>query len=204
MPLNSRNSVFMIVTSLAICALSSVSISNAHAHSMRSSDEAGSPKGIEITSIAHSDMELLSKFRPGIISLAERQVQTDERMRRLMNFSKIQYTYCLWGMIPGALTDEESDFNACSHAYLASSLALLDHMESMPMASAEAVAIRQAIDVERAASPSFVLCKSSADLFYTDWLLVPRQTYATAGGVFGLLLLVGALPLFRASRRVSR
>lgn len=190
---------------VAVGLLAFVWPSDAGAHSSSSkSHEDGLPRGVEIPSIAHSDMEVLSRYRPEIIALAERQVKTDDRMRRLLNFSKIQYTYCLWGIVPGALRDEENNFNTCSHAYLASAWALLQHMETMPMARGEAVELKRSVDAALSSVPVFSLCASSADIFYTDQVIVPPGTYAAAGGLSGLLLLMGVAPFVWANRRNVR
>lgn len=191
------------IASIALTLIGFASFSSSvAAHTMASKGhDNGAPNGIEIASIAHSDMEVLAEYRPEIIALAERQVQTDDRFRRLLNFSKIQYTYCLWGIVPGALSDEESDFNACSHAYLASAWALLKHMEGMPRARGEASALRQAIETALAAVPSLSVCANSADVFHTDRLIVPPRAYAAAGGLSGLLLLAGMLPFLWVNRR---
>lgn len=192
-----------MILSIALTVLGSASSpSNVAAHTMSTKEQGkGTPNGIKIASIAHSDMQVLADYHPEIIALAERQIQTDDRFRRLLNFSKIQYTYCLWGIVPGALADEESDFNACSHAYLASAWALLQYMERMPLARGEAVALMQSVEKALATVPSTSLCASSADVFYTDRVIVPPRAYAVAGGLSGLFLLAGVLPFLWANRR---
>ncbi|MCY1227592.1 hypothetical protein D9M68_260760 [compost metagenome] len=192
-----------IITAIALLALGLVSLpSRVDAHTMADNgQDKGTPNGIAIAPIAHSDMEVLAAYRPEIIALAERQTQTDERFRRLLNFSKIQYTYCLWGIVPGALSDEESDFNACSHAYLASAWALLQHMQEMPSARKEAVPLRHSVDAALAAVPAVSLCASSDEIFHTDRIIVPPGAYAAAGGLSGLLLLAGVLPFLWANNR---
>lgn len=199
---NNRSFPGMIL-SIALTLLSFASSpSNVAAHTMSAKEQGkGTPNGIKIASIAHSDMQVLAEYRPEIIALAERQIQTDDRFRRLLNFSKIQYTYCLWGIVPGALSDEESDFNACSHAYLASAWALLQHMEGMPLARREAAALRRSVDTALAALPSVSLCVSSADVFHTDQVIVPPRAYVVAGGLSGALLLAGVVPFLWANRR---
>lgn len=200
----SRSSLGMIA-SIALSLIGLASPLNVAAHTMAiKGQDQGTPNGIEIASIAHSDMKVLAEYRPEIIALAERQIQTDDRFRRLLNFSKIQYTYCLWGIVPGALSDEESDFNACSHAYLASAWALLQYMEGMPLARIEAAALKRSIETALAAVPTLSLCASSADVFHTDQVIVPPRAYAAAGGLSGLLLLAGVLPFLWANRQTFR
>ena len=59
------------------------------------------------------------------MDLASRAVDTSEPFRRVLNYAEIQYSYCLWGRMPGSVTDEESPFNECAHAYLAATKAVL-------------------------------------------------------------------------------
>lgn len=68
--------------------------------------------------------------------------------------------------------DEESDFNVCLYVYLVLVLVFFDYMEQMFLVSVEVVVIRQVIDVEWVVLLLFVLCKSSVDFFYMDWLFV--------------------------------
>lgn len=74
----------------------------------------------------------MSDYRSGIIDLASRAVDTNEPFRRMLNYAEIQYSYCLWGRMPGSVTDEESPFNECAHAYLAATKAVLLSMREMP------------------------------------------------------------------------
>ena len=49
-------------------------------------------------------------------------------MWRLEDYLSLQSFACLWGLVPGSVTDEASPFNECSHAYLAAARALLLHL----------------------------------------------------------------------------
>ena len=48
----------------------------------------------------------ISEYRSAILDLAARQINPDAVSKRLLNFANVQYTYCLWGLMPGSLSDE--------------------------------------------------------------------------------------------------
>src|SRR5690606_21128342 len=75
-------------------------------------------KGIPIASLSHGQMTVIADHRSEIMKLAAQERQVDDTFVRLLNYGNIQYTYCLWGLVPGSLSDEESPFNECAHAYL--------------------------------------------------------------------------------------
>lgn len=134
----------------------------------------GEVRGIEISALAHGDMQIISAHESDIVSLAERQVKPDQRMQRLLNFTKIQRTYCFWGIVPGAIGDEESIFNKCSHAYLASAMTLLATLQASPESAQQADEIFQSISDDRAKAPLPVLCKHSVDTFHTGSVVTPN------------------------------
>lgn len=159
--------------------------------------------GLEISAISHSEMEFVSPYHSDIIALAERQPNTDERLRRLLNYSQIQYAYCLWGLVPGSISNEDSSFNACSHAYLAASWSLLQHLETMPAAKMSAQAILRGIDAERVANPLLVMCENSAEIFHTDDFVVPIKPGA-AGSWLAAVAVAGGLATSGIRRLRSR
>lgn len=163
----------------------------------------GEAVGLEIPAISHSDMEFVSRHHSAIIALAERQTETDERLRRLLNYAQIQYAYCLWGLIPGSISNEESAFNPCSHAYLAATWALLQHLETKPAAQASAAMIRQSIEADRTANPLLVMCQNSAETFHTGSFIVPVKP-SVAGGWLSILVLAGALGMAGIRRLMAR
>lgn len=166
---------------------------------------AGEPQpGIPIASLTHGQMAVIARHRSEILDLAARQTRTDEPFRRLMNFGNIQYSYCLWGLVPGSMKDEESPFNECSHAYLAAARTLLAAMQKMPGAGAADALVSQIdADMVRAGS-SWVMCQYSDEPFSTGQVIVPRWS-----GIFGhpaslatfalaaMALMAGGLALFR-------
>lgn len=144
----------------------------AEAHSGSS---ASPPPGIQIPSLTHGQMAVIARYRGDILDLAQRQTVTDPTFRRLYNHGNLQYTYCLWGLMPGSLGDEESPFNECSHAYLATAKALLAYMATMPAAERQAKALISDIDADMVRSgASWILCQFSGEAFSTGAVIEPR------------------------------
>ncbi|MDX8460621.1 hypothetical protein [Mesorhizobium humile] len=144
----------------------------AEAHSGSS---APPPPGIQIPSLTHGQMAVIARYRGEIIDLARRQTVTDPTFRRLYNHGNLQYTYCLWGLMPGSLGDEESPFNECSHAYLATAKALLTYMATMPAATRQAKALISDIDADMVrGGASWILCQYSGEAFSTGAVVEPR------------------------------
>lgn len=133
------------------------------------------PPGIQIPSLTHGQMAVIARHRGDILDLAQRQTVTDPTFRRLYNHGNLQFTYCLWGLMPGSLGDEESPFNECSHAYLATAKALLTYMATMPSAERNAKALISDIDAEMVRSgASWILCQYSGEAFSTGAVVEPR------------------------------
>ena len=144
----------------------------AEAHSGSS---APPPPGIQIPSLTHGQMAVIARYRGEILDLAQRQTVTDPTFRRLYNHGNLQFTYCLWGLMPGSIGDEESPFNECSHAYLATAKALLAYMATMPAAEGEAKALISDIDADMVRSgASWILCQYSGEAFSTGAVIEPR------------------------------
>ena len=106
--------------------------------------------------------------------LAARQTPTDRVMRRLETFINLQFSACLWGLVPGSLQDEDSPFNECAHAYLAATRALLLHLQGMPgdRAPARALMARVELDMLRSQAP-FAMCRHSDEAFNTAEVIHP-------------------------------
>lgn len=183
--------------------LSVLSATTAEAHSGSSNPP---PPGIQIPSLTHGQMAVIARYRLAIVDLAQQQTQTDPTFRRLYNHGNLQYTYCLWGMMPGSLGDEQSPFNECSHAYLATAKSLLTYMATMPSAEREAKALISDIDAEMVRTgASWILCQFSGESFSTGEIIEPRwrdmffhlpslAVLIFAGGA----LIAGALSIFRS------
>jgi len=198
--------------SCLVAVLLPVSLAEAH-HRVGGSDD----RGIPIPALTHGQMAVIAAYRGEILALAARQSPTDEAFRRLLTFGDIQYTYCLWGLVPGSLGDESSPFNECSHAYLSTAQALLTHMRAMntmdsPLhADIEALISRIDADMVRNGA-SFVLCQFSGEDFNTaglirpDWAAVPfHLPSASAFAGLAAMLGLGTMALARKpTRRQAR
>ncbi len=135
----------------------------------------GRQAGIPIPSLSHGEMAVIAPYYGRIISLAESASDTDETFRRLLNFAQIQRAYCLWGMMPGSVSDEESPFNECSHAYLAAGKAVLLQMRTMKDEKAAVGDIVSDIDTALVRNNlSLTLCKFSGESFNTADLIRPK------------------------------
>lgn len=187
-------------------------MSPASAHHRRASSN---PAGIEIPNLTHGQLRVMADFRHAIVNLAAKQVHTDDVLRRLLNFTNIQFAYCFWGLVPGALSDEESPFNECTHAYLAGSKALLMHLQNVAedrdAAHRLAMQINEAMMYERS---SLQLCQNSlgsfntAEIVYPDWAaqgLTPISAMVLSGLALGFAAGLGcrrraALPINKGDK----
>jgi hypothetical protein len=154
--------------------------------------------GVAIQAITHGEMLVVAKHRAEILDLAARQSRTDPTMRRLAGFVSLQHFACLWGLVPGSLTDETSPFNECSHADVAGARALLAHMVGMPGDQSPATMLEAQIETELASDPaSNALCSNSSEAFdsgiiiWPDWQLAPAHL-PTVLTFFVLLVFAGA------------
>ncbi|MBB3658013.1 hypothetical protein FHX15_003255 [Rhizobium sp. BK650] len=135
----------------------------------------GSHAGLPVPEISHGEMAVISDYRGRIMNLASRTVDTNEPFRRMLNYAEIQYSYCFWGRMPGSVTDEESPFNECAHAYLAATKAVLLAMRDMPREAVAAGEIASDIDVDMVRRGlSLVTCRFSGEGFNTANIVRPR------------------------------
>lgn len=131
--------------------------------------------GISIPSLSHGEMAVIADYRKPILDLAARMTRTDEKFRRLLNYTNIQYSYCLWGVVPGSIADEQSPFNACSHAYLAATKAVLVYMRDMPEHRDAVSTLVSDLDAALVRNGgSFVMCQYSGDPYNTADIIRPR------------------------------
>ncbi|RDJ09007.1 hypothetical protein [Rhizobium grahamii] len=143
----------------------------AEAHQRSSS---GPHTGNAIAEISHGEMIMIAEYRDRIIDLAAQATDTTEPFRRVLNYAQIQYAYCLWGRMPGGVTDETSPFNECSHAYLAATKAVLLSMRSMGGEAVQAEAIVSAIDAGMVLRGlALITCEFSGETFNTADIIRP-------------------------------
>ncbi|WP_245310107.1 hypothetical protein [Rhizobium sp. R339] len=168
----------------------------------------GSDAGLDIPEISHGEMAVISDYRRGIIALASQAVDTNEPFRRILNYAEIQYSYCLWGRMPGSVTDEESPFNECAHAYLAATKAVLMAMRDMPREAHAAGEIISAVDADMVGRGlALITCRFSGETFNTADIIKPRWSqvplhFASMASLTALAALFGVG--FFALRRFLR
>lgn len=158
---------------------------------------------IAIPSLSHGQMAVIAANRSQIVDLAHRMPRTDSTFLRLSAFINLQFSACMWGLIPGSVDDESSPFNECTHAYLAATKALLLHMQGM---ADNREAVRALVDkVQREMifnRTSLIICRFSDEPFNTSERIFPRWievvshppsllTFAGFGSIF-----VGAIWAF--------
>ncbi|MGZ2381727.1 hypothetical protein [Rhizobium brockwellii] len=189
------------ITAAFLCVVAG----SAFAHSR---SDGGSHAGLDIPEISHGEMAVMFDYRSGIIDLASRAVDTNEPFRRMLNYAEIQYSYCLWGRMPGSVTDEASPFNECAHAYLAATKAVLLSMREMPRERAAADEIISAVDADMVRRGlALITCRFSGEAFNTADIVKPRWSgipfhAASMASLTGLAALFG-LGVFTL-RRFSR
>lgn len=137
----------------------------------------GSTAGLPIPSLSHGEMAIIEPYQGAIIDLALSAFDTNEPFRRVLNFAQIQYATCLWGMMPGGVTDEASPFNECSHAYLAATKVVLLDMRTMPRERKRANDLVSRIDKDMVMnSMSLITCQFSTETFNTANVISPQWT----------------------------
>jgi hypothetical protein len=134
------------------------------------------PEGISIPSLTHGQMAVIADNLNAIRALASARAGFDLTTWRLEDYLNLQSFACLWGLVPGSITDEESPFNECAHAYLAAGRALLLQLPHEPDANHKAIdALISKIEVEMLADgASMNLCRYSDEPFNTNEVIWPH------------------------------
>ncbi|MBX4861491.1 hypothetical protein G9X64_19150 [Rhizobium sophorae] len=195
----------LLLTASSAAAFFCVVAGSAFAHSR---GDGGSHAGLNIPQISHGEMAVISDYRGRIIDLASRAVETNEPFRRVLNYAEIQYSYCLWGRMPGSVMDEESPFNECAHAYLAAAKAVLLSMREMPRERAAADEIISAVDADMVRRGlALITCRFSGEAFNSADIVKPRWSgipfhAASMASLTGLasLFVLGVFALRRFSQ----
>ena len=157
----------------ALCMLAATSLSHAHRISTRSGPP---PEGISIPSLTHGQMVVIRDNLPAIKALASARLGFDLTTWRLEDYLNLQSFACLWGIVPGSVTDEDSPFNECAHAYLAAGRALLLQLSRDRSADHKSIdALISKIEVEMLADgASMNLCRYSDEPFNTNEIIWPH------------------------------
>ena len=195
---------------LALLCLAAASLSGpAAAHSSRG---AGDTSGLPIANLSHDQLRVVDRHRSAILALAARQVHPDLQTRTLLNFVNMQFSYCLWGLIPGSLTDEDNPFNGCSHAYLAGSKALLEHLQrsSADPSKADELASRIHSDMLLSHSAGQICSNgvaplNTAELILPEWSGIAFNPILALLGLLAFVTMTGLLVAGRltGSRKAS-
>ena len=182
------------VALIAALVMLASSASQAHRISTRGGPP---PAGVSIPSLTHGQMAVIRDNLPAIRALASARLGFDLTTWRLEDYLNLQSFACLWGIVPGSITDEESPFNECAHAYLAAGRALLLQLSREPSANHKAIdALISKIEVEMLADgASMNLCRYSDEPFNTNEIIWPHwnmalsdpPTLAALGAVFTLI-----------------
>lgn len=166
---------------LAVLILLAAPLSPACAHHLGVAHEGppmGLPtqaKGLALPNLTHGQMLVIAANRAAILKLAAAQNPTDPTLRRLQGYISLQTFACLWGLVPGAVEDESSPFNECSHAYLAGTKALLMHLLAMPGDRAPVRALADQIELEMLRNDAALdLCRYSDEPFDTAHIVGPH------------------------------
>src|ERR1700722_9504586 len=158
-----------------VAALVMLASSPSQAH--RLSTRSGPPQaGVSIPSLTHGQMAVIRDNLPAIRELASAKLGFDLTTWRLEDYLNLQSFACLWGIVPGSVTDETSPFNECAHAYLAAGRALLLQLGREPGADHRSIdALISKIEVEMLADgASMNLCRYSDEPFNTNEIIWPH------------------------------
>jgi hypothetical protein len=158
-----------------IATFSVLAASPSEAH--RTSTRGGPPPGgISIPSLTHGQMAVISDNLAAIRALAGTRIGFDMTAWRLEDYLSLQSFACLWGGVPGSITDESSPFDECAHAYLAAGRALLLQLRVAPGVDRGAVeTLIGKIETEMLANgASLTLCRYSDEPFNTNEVIWPR------------------------------
>jgi len=150
--------------------------------------------GMIIPNLAHGQLRIMARYRAAILALADKQVSPGFAARTLQNYVNLQYAYCLWGLVPGSITNEDSPFNECSHAYLAASRALLDELSKVPTLRQDADALAEKINIEMLSDSSALqICSNSLQPFNTAQIMMPEWHNVPFNPIRLLLILISAV-----------
>jgi hypothetical protein len=177
---------------------------SAEAHTKRT---AASTAGLSIPNLSHGQLRVMATYKNAILDLANREPRPDAEARTLQNFINLQFTYCLWGLVPGSLGNEDSPFNGCTHAYLAASKALLHRLErtSSNPSPVRDLAMRISVDMIREES-ALEICANgvepfnTADIIMPEWSGVPFNPIVVLYSSIAFLVTAGLFAIYFARR----
>lgn len=176
-------------------------------HSRKSTDKTS---GVSIPNLTHGQLHVLTRYQSAILSLANHQVRPDLEARTLQNFVNLQLAYCLWGLVPGSISDEASPFNECSHAYLAATKALLARLQQSDDTRAKANALADQINLAMLEDATALeICSNSFEPFNTAQIIMPawgETPFNPLGILLGFFIFAACasgLAMARGGRRLA-
>lgn len=134
-PVGDSRHRFPVLKAIAPCLIGVLLVAAMPGRAIAHRSSVVAADGLPIPSLTHDQLAVVAEYRQAVLRVADRQSRRDETLIRLRNFVDIQRMACLWGMVPDSLTDEDSPFNECSHAYLSGTMALLLHLRDREGAS---------------------------------------------------------------------
>ena len=165
-----RRSLLLIAAFMYACLFFLPGSASAH-HSRRIP---GIASGIAIANLSHDQLRVMSRYKGAVLSLADRQSRLDAEARALQNFVNLQFSYCLWGLVPDAISNEESPFNECTHAYLAGTRALLERLRHSDEARVKADELAGQIDVAMLEEATLAaICGNGIEPFNSAEVVMP-------------------------------
>jgi len=198
---------YISVAGLAVATTLCLMAPAADAHSRRQASNAPA-SGISFPNLPHGQLKVMARYRPAVLDLANRQISPDLQTRTLQNYVNLQYAYCLWGLIPGSITNESSAFNACSHAYLAASKALLDHLQKAADNRTEAGDLLSKINTAMIAdATAFAMCSNgiaplnTAEIIMPEWADVSFNPLTGLAWTVAFAAIAGAAAMTRSGRK---
>ncbi len=187
---------FLIIVSLAF-----LTVGSAETHQQRKSS---ATSGISISNLTHGQSAIIADYRSAILALADSQVVPDSETRTLQNFVHLQFAYCLWGLVPGSVSYEDSPFNECSHAYLAGTRALLDRLRQAEDTRAKADDLAEEINRAMVQTGAALdICSNSFAAFNTAEIVLPKWSdisFNPLGLLLGFIILGATALAFAMSR----
>jgi hypothetical protein len=154
---------------------------------------------LPIANLTHGQMTVMARWRGPILALADRVLWPDRDLRLLLRHEDLQHRLCAFGLMPGSVTDEDSPFNECTHAYLAIDREILLQMAARGERQAEAQALKEKVSFDMTANAdALVGCQYSAERFNTASMVYPDlfgipMHWPSALATLGLLLGLGTV-----------
>jgi hypothetical protein len=198
---------YISLAGLAATTTLCVMASAADAHTRRPASNVLT-SGISFSNLPHGQLKIVERYRPAILDLADRQISPDLQTRTLQNYVNLQHAYCLWGLVPGSITNENSAFNACSHAYLAASKALLDHLQKAADNRSEAGDLLSKINTAMIAdATALAMCSNgiaplnTAEIIMPEWADVSFNPLTGLAWAVAFAAIAGAGGMARSGRK---